>query len=141
MSVEIIHPYVTQVEGVAGGKPVIRGTRTPVRSIVAYHRVGNTPEEIQVKVPHLSLAQIYDALSFYYDHQADIDADIEANREEYVRGTLDRWRTVSTSTKMWHGPRPAVSVASTSSAHRKPDTSGSQMKTSSRLRPEGSAVG
>lgn len=46
MSVQIIHPYVTQVEGVAGGKPVIRGTRTPVRSIVAYHRMGNTPEEI-----------------------------------------------------------------------------------------------
>ena len=69
---------------------MIRGTRTPVRSIVAYHRMGNTPEEIQVKLPHLSLAQIYDALSFYYDHQADIDADIEANREEYVRGTLDR---------------------------------------------------
>jgi uncharacterized protein (DUF433 family) len=52
--------------------------------------MGHTPEEIHVKVPHLSLAQIYDALSFYYDHQADIDADIEANREEYVRGTLDR---------------------------------------------------
>ena len=90
MSVQIIHPYVTEVEGVAGGKPVIRGTRTPVRSIVAYHRMGNAAEEIQAKVPHLSLAQIYDALSFYYDHQAEIDADIEANREEYVRGTLDR---------------------------------------------------
>ena len=90
MSVQITHPYVTQVEGVAGGKPGIRGTRTPVRSIVAYHRMGNTPEEIQVKLPHVSLAQIYDALSFYYDHQAEIDADIEANREEYVRRTLDR---------------------------------------------------
>ena len=90
MPVQIIHPYVTEVDGVAGGKPVIRGTRTPVRSIVAYHRMGNAPEEIQVKVPHLSLAQIYDALSFYYDHQVEIDADIEANREEYVRGTLDR---------------------------------------------------
>ena len=43
-----------------------------------------------VKLPHLSLAQIYDAPSFYYDHQADVDADIEANREAYVRGTLDR---------------------------------------------------
>ena len=71
MSVQIIHPYVTEVEGVAGGKPVIRGTRTPVRSIVAYHRMGNAAEEIQVKVPHLSLAQIYDALSFYYDHQVE----------------------------------------------------------------------
>jgi uncharacterized protein (DUF433 family) len=89
MGIQTTHPYVTQVDGVAGGKPVITGTRTPVRSIVAYHRMGNTPEEIQVKLPHLSLAQIYDALSFYYDHQTEIDADIEANREEYVRRTCD----------------------------------------------------
>ena len=90
MSVQIIHPYVTEVEGVAGGRPVIRGTRTPVRSFVTYHRMGNTPDEIQVKLPHLSLAQIYDALSFYDDHQAEVDADIEANREEDVRRSLDR---------------------------------------------------
>lgn len=89
MSVQINHPYVAQVEGAAGGKPVIRGTRTPVRSVAAYHQMGNTPEEIQGKLPHLSLAQIYDALSFYYDHQAEIDADIQANREEYVRRALD----------------------------------------------------
>lgn len=89
MSIQINHPYVTQVEGVAGGKPTIKGTRTPVRSIVAYHQMGSTPEEIQVKLPYLSLAQIHDALSFYYDHQAEIDADIEANREEYVHRALD----------------------------------------------------
>jgi uncharacterized protein (DUF433 family) len=89
MANQTIHPYVTQVDGVAGGKPVITGTRTPVRSIVAYHRMGNTPEEIQLKLPHLSLAQIYDALSFYYDHQAELDSDIEANREEYIRRTCN----------------------------------------------------
>ena len=89
MAIQTIHPYVTQVDGVAGGKPVITGTRTPVRSIVAYHQMGNTPEEIQLKLPHLSLAQIYDALSFYYDHQAELDSDIEANREEYIRRTCN----------------------------------------------------
>lgn len=88
MAVHVVHPHVTQVEGILGGKPVISGTRTPVRSIVAYHRMGQTPEEIQVKLPHLSLAQIYDALSFYYDQQAEIDADLDANREEYVRRLL-----------------------------------------------------
>jgi len=40
------------------------------------------------QVPHLSLAQIYDALSFYYPQQAEIDADLDANREEYVRRLL-----------------------------------------------------
>jgi len=89
MSIQVNHPYVTQVEGVAGGKPIIRGTRTPVRSLVAHYQMGNTPEEIQVKLPYLSLAQIHDALSFYYDHQTEIDADLEANREEHVRRALD----------------------------------------------------
>ncbi len=88
MSIHIQHPYVAQVEGVAGGKPVVKGTRTPIRSIAAYYQMGCAPEEIQGKLPHLSQAQIHDALSFYYDHQVEIDADIEANREEYVRRTL-----------------------------------------------------
>ena len=89
MSIQVSHPYVTRIEGVAGGQPIIIGTRTPVRSVVAYYQLGNTPEEIQVKLPYLSLAQIHDALSFYYDHQAEIDADLEANREEYVRRALN----------------------------------------------------
>jgi uncharacterized protein (DUF433 family) len=88
MAVQVKHPYVTEIEGIAGGKPIISGTRTPVRSIVAYHQMGNPPEEIQSKLPYLSLAQIHDALSFYYDHQSEIDADLEVNREEYVRRTL-----------------------------------------------------
>lgn len=29
--------------------------------------------------PYLSLAQLYDAISFYYDHQGEVEADIEAN--------------------------------------------------------------
>jgi uncharacterized protein (DUF433 family) len=85
MSVEVKHPYITQIDGVAGGKPIIAGTRTSVRSIVAHHHMGNAPEEIQAKLPYLTLSQIHDALSFYYDHREEIDADLDANREEYVR--------------------------------------------------------
>jgi uncharacterized protein (DUF433 family) len=40
---------------------------------VAY---GLNPEEIHHEHPHLSLAQIYAALTYYYDHQAAIDAEI-----------------------------------------------------------------
>ncbi len=85
MSTTVVHPYVTRKEGVQGGQPVITGTRTPVRSIVLYHKLGEVPEEILEKLPHLTLAKIYDALSYYYDHRAAIDRDIEANTEESVR--------------------------------------------------------
>ena len=85
MGVKIVHPYVTQKEGVQGGKPVITGTRTPVVSIVFYHKMGDTPEEILDKLPHLTLPQIYDALSYYYDHQEEIEQDIGSDTEENVR--------------------------------------------------------
>jgi uncharacterized protein (DUF433 family) len=38
---------------------------------------GSSPEEIHLQYPHLSLAQIHAALSYYYDHQQGFDAAIE----------------------------------------------------------------
>jgi uncharacterized protein (DUF433 family) len=85
MGVKTVHPYVTKKKGMQGGKPIIAGTRTPVRSVVFYHKMGDPPEEILEKYPHLTLAQIYDALSYYYDHQEEIDDDMESDTEEKVR--------------------------------------------------------
>jgi hypothetical protein len=39
------------------------------------------PEEIPVHLPHVTLAQDFDALSYYSDHQEEINAHIERNRE------------------------------------------------------------
>ncbi|HVG29580.1 MAG TPA: DUF433 domain-containing protein [Pyrinomonadaceae bacterium] len=41
---------------------------------------GSSPEEIHFQYPHLSLAQIHASLAYYYDHQAELDADIEKRR-------------------------------------------------------------
>ena len=38
---------------------------------------GLSPEEMHFQHPHLSLAQIHAALAYYYDHQTELDADIE----------------------------------------------------------------
>jgi uncharacterized protein (DUF433 family) len=45
---------------------------------------GWSPEEIHFQHPGLSLAQIHGALAHYYDHQAELDAEI-ASQEEAVR--------------------------------------------------------
>ncbi|HEV2763557.1 MAG TPA: DUF433 domain-containing protein [Pyrinomonadaceae bacterium] len=37
---------------------------------------GSSPEEIHFQYPHLSLAQIHAALTYYYDHQAELDAEV-----------------------------------------------------------------
>ena len=82
VAAETKHPYVEVRPGVCGGKPVISGTRFPIRSVVIQVlRHGLTPEELVREFPHLSLAQVYDALSYYYDHRGAIDADIAENTE------------------------------------------------------------
>ncbi|MEK6692013.1 MAG: DUF433 domain-containing protein [Nitrospirota bacterium] len=85
MTTKTKHAYIETVQGVQGGRPVIKGTRTPVRSIIIYHRMGSTPEEIQIKLPHLNLAQIYDAFSYYYDYKDEIDRDIDVDSEEKIK--------------------------------------------------------
>ena len=43
---------------------------------------GLSPEEIHLQYPGLSLAQIHAAFSYYYDHQAEIDSEIERQVRE-----------------------------------------------------------
>ena len=43
---------------------------------------GWSAEEIHEQHPHLSLAKIHAALSYYYDHQAEIDTEIERKDKE-----------------------------------------------------------
>ena len=60
------------------GRPWVEGTNTKVVEIVqdklAY---GWDAEEIHRQHPHLPLAKIHAAFSYYYDHQSEIDAEIQ----------------------------------------------------------------
>ena len=75
------HPYVVRRDGVHGGRPVIAGTRIPVSTIVERIQLGDTPEDIVRDFPPLTLAQVYDALSYYHEHRQEIDAEIATNKE------------------------------------------------------------
>lgn len=82
----IMHPHISRHDDVCGGSPVIAGTRFPVRSVVFYIlRLGFAPGELTERFPHLTLAQVYDALAYYYDNCQDVDADIAANRKALAR--------------------------------------------------------
>jgi uncharacterized protein (DUF433 family) len=72
--------YVTHNSEILSGEPIIKGTRTSVRAIVGLWRLGIMPEEIPNHLPHLTLSQVFDALSFYLDHQAEINNYIERNQ-------------------------------------------------------------
>jgi len=72
--------YVVRDNEILQGEPIIRGTRTPVRAIVETWRMGITPEEIPKGLPHLTLSQVFGALTYYSDHQDEINQYIERNR-------------------------------------------------------------
>lgn len=74
------HFYIVTDDQILSGEPIIKGTRTPVRAIVELWRQGIPPEEIPNHLPHLTLAQVFDALSYYSDHQEEINTHIERNR-------------------------------------------------------------
>ena len=46
---------------------------------------GWSPEEIHFQHPGLSLAQIYAALSYYYDNQTELDGEIARQQDEVRR--------------------------------------------------------
>jgi len=75
------HPHIIRIEGVCGGRPIIAGTRISVRTIVERMRLGDSPDQIAENYPPLTLAQVYDALSYYHEHKSEIDAEIAANEE------------------------------------------------------------
>ena len=91
------HPHIEVVESRSGPRAVVRGTRVGVDVIVGYNRAGYTPEQIATELlPHLTPAQVYDALSYYHDHIDEIEALLEANSVSAWQERLRRsaWRLV-----------------------------------------------
>jgi uncharacterized protein (DUF433 family) len=74
--------YITHASEIAGGRPIIKGTRITIKAIVGYYKLGLSVEEMLEDLPNLTPAQVYEALSYYHDHQVEIESDIEASRAE-----------------------------------------------------------
>jgi uncharacterized protein (DUF433 family) len=70
----------------------IRGTRVALDSIVYQFQQGRSPEAIQDAFPSLSLSQVYGAIAYYLDHQAELDEYLAHNRatEEQFRQEIAR---------------------------------------------------
>ena len=76
------HPYIIHDSDIYGGEPIVEGTRTGVRHIILLFQSGKDPEEI-ADIQRISLAQVYDAISYFYDNEAEI--------EHYIRN--ESWGT------------------------------------------------
>jgi len=73
---------------VRGGRPKLAGTGMTVTRIAGWYKAGMTPEEIALEYPHLTLAQVHAALTYYHANQDDIEADLA--RDEQAASELTR---------------------------------------------------
>lgn len=73
---DTISSHIEVTPGVAGGKPRIAGHRITVQDIAIWHeRLGLGADEIATEY-NVSLADVYAALAYYYDHREEIDVAI-----------------------------------------------------------------
>ncbi len=77
--VPVVGEHIVTTPGVCGGKPRIAGHRITVQNIAIWHeRGGMTADEIVDQHPGITLADVYAALAYYWDHVEEVKADILA---------------------------------------------------------------
>ena len=83
-----IGSLIVQSPDIRGGRPRIAGTGVTVRRIASWYKLGLTAEEIAERISHLTLTQVYAALTYYHANRDEIDADLAA--EDAVTEALER---------------------------------------------------
>ncbi len=75
----VANQHIEIKPGVAGGKPCIAGHRITVHNVVVWHeRLGISADEIATEYG-LTLADVFAALTYYYDHRSEIDEALQAD--------------------------------------------------------------
>jgi uncharacterized protein (DUF433 family) len=70
------------------GEYYVTNTRVPVGVVIASWKRGTPPEHITEQFPPLSLADVYGVVTYYLDHQQELEAHFTRLEEEYERARL-----------------------------------------------------
>jgi uncharacterized protein (DUF433 family) len=80
-----IPKHIEVRKSTAGRRAFIRDTRVRVADIVQLYRLYEKEEEVVERIlrslPHLTLAQIHDALAYWGAHEDEIDRELQAENE------------------------------------------------------------
>jgi uncharacterized protein (DUF433 family) len=80
-AVPVEHIYLDR-QGVAW---IMNTTTKVIEVVLDQNAYSLSPAQIHAEHPHLSLAQIYAALSYYYDHKTEMDEEIARRYQEVER--------------------------------------------------------
>ena len=89
-----IGTLITRSPEIREGRPRIDGTGVTVHRIALWYKLGYNPEEIVSQIPHLTIAQVFAALTYYHANRDEIEADLAADEaeadvleQEYLQGS------------------------------------------------------
>ena len=86
MTQSVLSHHIEITPGVCGGRPRIAGHRIRVQDIVVCHQHwGLSPEEIVAEYIGITLADVYAALAYYYDHESEIQQALADEAEVATR--------------------------------------------------------
>lgn len=74
---------ITTSPDIQQGRPIISGTGTSVRRIVALYKQGYSADDIVTDKDYLTLAQVHAALAYYYVNRQAIEQDLAEETTEY----------------------------------------------------------
>ena len=77
--------HVVATDGVFGGKPRIDGTRIAVEHLAISYNSGQSIDEIVESFQGITHADVFAALTYYYDHKEEIDAKIKHDEKEHEK--------------------------------------------------------
>lgn len=81
MIAALSYPHIVKENGLPAR--LEKHPRLRVAMIVThYHAYGRSAEEICLHLPHLSLSEVHAAMAYYFDHQQEIDAEIDGELEQ-----------------------------------------------------------
>jgi uncharacterized protein (DUF433 family) len=85
---DLITKHIEKTPGVCGGRACVAGHRIRVQDIVVWHeRRGYSPDEIVDMFPGITLADVYAALTYYFDNRQEIEDEFAKAQEwaEWVK--------------------------------------------------------
>jgi len=85
-AVKTEHPHIVRQAGVCGGEPVIDGLRVSVRHVVTLHQRGEAIVDI-AEFLGITEAQVFHALSYFFDHCDEIMSLIAQEELAHARFT------------------------------------------------------
>ncbi len=78
----VVAPHISKTPGVCGGRACIAGHRIRVQDIVVWHEMrGYSPDEIVDIFPGITLADVFAALTYFFDNRPEIEDEFKKSDE------------------------------------------------------------